>query len=165
MSKAVIGLGTNLGERLDNLQFAVDALNLVPGVQVLKASSVYETAPVGFADQPDFLNAVLLLETTLSPAAVLGTCLGIEGAAGRVRSFKNGPRVLDMDVLLYEDVQLDTQELALPHPRMTERGFVLVPLLDLFPDGIAFDLNFGDILQCMDCSDVRRTDYILRTGD
>ncbi|MGN0634969.1 MAG: 2-amino-4-hydroxy-6-hydroxymethyldihydropteridine diphosphokinase [Acutalibacteraceae bacterium] len=161
MSKVVIGLGTNMGDRMQNLQFAVDALRLVPGVQVQKASSVYETAPVGYTEQPDFLNAVLLVETQLSPLTVLGLCLGIEAAAGRVRSIRNGPRVLDMDVLLYENVRRDSFELTLPHPRMTERGFVLVPLAELFPCGRALGVHFGAALREMDTADVRKTKYIL----
>lgn len=165
MSKAVIGLGTNLGDRVQNLQFAVDALRLVPKVKVTAASAVYKTAPVGYADQPDFYNAVLLLETELSAAAVLGTCLGIEAAAGRIRSIKNGPRVLDMDVLLYEGERCDTPELILPHPRMTERGFVLVPLEELFPDGVALGLQFDGFLRQMDTSDIRKTDHTLTLED
>lgn len=161
MSRVVIGLGTNMGDRLQNLQFAADALRRVPGVQIQGASAVYETAPVGYAKQPDFLNAVLLLETELSPQTVLGICLGIEAAAGRVRRFRNGPRVLDMDVLLYENVRSDSFELTLPHPRMTQRGFVLVPLADLFPSGRALGLQFGAALREMDTADVRKTNYTL----
>lgn len=165
MSRVVLGLGTNIGERLQNLQFAVDALRLVPDVRVTAVSPIYETAPVGFLDQPDFLNAVVLLETELSAMTVLGLCLGIEAAAGRVRRFRNGPRVLDMDVLLYEGVHSDTAELTLPHPRMGERGFVLVPLLDLFPSGEALGLRFGEALRAMDTSDVRKTTYNLDLED
>lgn len=161
MSRVVLGLGTNIGERVQNLQFAVDALRLVPDVRVTAVSPIYETAPVGFLDQPDFLNAVVLLETALSPQTVLGLCLGIEAAAGRVRKMRNGPRVLDIDVLLYEGAYCDSAELTLPHPRMTQRGFVLVPLLDLFPSGEALGLSFGGFLQTMDTSDVRKTSYIL----
>lgn len=161
MSQVVLGLGTNLGDRVQNLQFALDALRLVPKVKLSAVSSVYETAPVGYADQPDFLNAVLVIETDLSPMTVLGLCLGIEGAAGRIRSIKNGPRVLDMDVLLYENVHSDSFELTVPHPRMTERGFVLVPLMELFPSGRALGLHFKTALEALDTSDIRKTDYTL----
>lgn len=158
MSRVVLGLGTNIGDRMRNLQFAVDSLHLVPKLQVLAVSEVYETVPVGFAEQPDFLNAAVLLETDLSPKTVLGLCLGIEAAAGRKRTVKDGPRVLDMDVLLYENVKSDSFELTLPHPAMLERAFVLVPLADLFPQGRALGVNFGAVLRDMDKSGVRKTD-------
>ena len=163
MSRVVLGLGTNIGDRMRNLQFAVDSLHLVPKLQVLAVSEVYETVPVGFAEQPDFLNAAVLLETDLSPKTVLGLCLGIEAAAGRKRTVKDGPRVLDMDVLLYENVKSDSFELTLPHPAMLERAFVLVPLADLFPQGRALGVNFGAVLRDMDKSGVRQTDYKLNT--
>ena len=105
MSNVVVGLGSNLGDRLQNLQFAVDTLRLVPKTRVAAVSRVYETEPVGFTEQPDFLNAAVLLETDLSPKTVLGICLGIEAAAGRRRTIKDGPRILDLDVLLYESVK------------------------------------------------------------
>lgn len=165
MSRVVLGLGTNIGDRMENLQSAVDALRRVPGVSVLSVSKVYETAPVGYADQSDFLNAVVLLETALSPEAVLGLCLGIEAAAGRIRLIKNGPRVLDMDVLLYEGEKRSTKELVVPHPRMLERAFVLVPLSDLFGDGTAFDFAFGETLKAMDTSGVRPTEYTILTEE
>ena len=132
--KAVIGLGTNTGDRAVNLQAAVDALSLLPGTRVTVISPVYETEPVGYADQPDFLNAVACVETELSPRALLGACLGIEAALGRVRLFKNGPRIIDLDLLLYEGVTLQTDELTLPHPRMHLRRFVLEPLAEIIPD-------------------------------
>ena len=158
MSKVVLGLGSNLGDRLANLQFAVDALRLAPKVRLLAASRVYETDPVGYIEQPDFLNAALLLETELSPKTVLGVCLGIEAACGRVRTVKNGPRVLDMDVLLYENVKSDSFELTLPHPAMAQRAFVLRPLADLFPSGRALGFSFGALLRETDTSGVRETD-------
>lgn len=158
MSKVVLGLGSNLGDRLANLQFAADALRLAPKVRLLAASRVYETDPVGYIEQPDFLNAALLLETELSPKTVLGVCLGIEAACGRVRTVKNGPRVLDMDVLLYENVKSDSFELTLPHPAMAQRAFVLRPLADLFPSGRALGFSFGALLRETDTSGVRETD-------
>lgn len=162
MSQVVLGLGSNMGDRLSFLQFALDALRRVPKVRLRAASHVYETAPVGYDDQPDFLNAAVLLETDLSPKTVLGLCLGIEAAAGRLRSVPNGPRVLDMDVLLYENIRSDSFELTLPHPAMTQRAFVLAPLGDLFPDGHAPGLRFGALLRDMDLSGVRKTALELR---
>lgn len=134
METAYIGLGTNLGERLDNLQNALEALNLLPETRLLAVSSVYETDPVGYLEQQDFYNIVLKLETALSPQALLGSCLGIEAALGRVRTRKDGPRVIDLDLLLYGTVTMDTPELVLPHPRMKERGFVMIPLHELCPE-------------------------------
>ncbi len=162
MSKVVLGLGSNLGDRLVNLQFAVDTLRRAPKTQVLAVSRVYETEPVGYDEQPDFLNAAVLLETDLSPKTVLGICLGIEAAAGRERTIKNGPRILDLDVLLYENVKSDSFELTLPHPRMLERAFVLLPLYDLFPSGRALGFHFGGTLRDMDTSGAQVTLYTLK---
>lgn len=163
MSKVVLGLGSNLGDRLENLRFAVDTLRRAPKTQVLAVSRVYETEPVGYAEQPDFLNAAVLLETDLSPKTVLGICLGIEAAAGRERTIKDGPRILDLDVLLYENVKSDSFELTLPHPRMLERAFVLLPLSDLFPSGRALGFHFGGTLRDMDTSGAQVTLYSLKT--
>ena len=140
--RAVLGLGGNLGDRLANLQAAVDALGHLPRTTVTAVSSVYETAPVGYADQPDFLNIVLTVDTALSPRALLGGCLGIEAALGRVRTFQNAPRVVDVDVLLIEGLSSQEEELILPHPRMMERAFVLVPLAEIFPAGEALGVKF-----------------------
>lgn len=165
MSKVVLGLGSNLGDRLENLRFAVDTLRRAPKTQVLAVSRVYETEPVGYAEQPDFLNAAVLLETDLSPKTVLGICLGIEAAAGRERTIKDGPRILDLDVLLYENVKSDSFELTLPHPRMLERAFVLLPLSDLFPSGRALGFHFGGTLRDMDTSGAQVTLYSLKTEE
>ncbi|MBQ6066771.1 MAG: 2-amino-4-hydroxy-6-hydroxymethyldihydropteridine diphosphokinase [Clostridia bacterium] len=133
--KAYIALGSNMGDAAVNLNGAVAALNLVPGVTVTKVSGFYLTKPWGYADQPDFTNACCEVETSLSPEALLGVCLGIEAGMGRVRVIKNGPRVIDLDLLLYGEEQRCTEELTLPHPRMWEREFVLRPLLDLADNG------------------------------
>ena len=136
MKQAYIALGTNLGNKLENLNRAVNALGLLPGTKVLAASDIYETEPVGYANQDDFYNAVVRISTELSPTALLGACLGIEAAMGRLRTRKNGPRVLDLDLLLYEDFESNTPELTVPHPRMLERSFVLTPLCDICHDKI-----------------------------
>ncbi len=132
--KAIIGIGTNIGDRYNNIKNAVDALNLVPGVSVIRQSSVYETEPWGYTEQNGFYNNVIEVETEKSPQALLGICLGIEAGMGRVRKFKYGPRVIDLDLLVYEGAVSDTDELRLPHPLIGEREFVLVPLAELFPD-------------------------------
>ncbi len=161
MSLAVIGLGTNLGNRLDNLNRAVKALSLLPGVKITAGSGVYETEPVGVTEQPKFYNAVLLAQVTASPAVLLGGCLGIEAAMGRVREEKNGPRIIDIDLLIYENVKSESFELTLPHPRITERAFVMRPLADLFPSGRAPGLNFGRYLRDLGDDGVEKTVYEL----
>lgn len=150
--KAVLGIGTNIGDRQANIENALESLALVPGVELLRNSSLYETAPWGYTEQPDFYNIVTEIETTLSPSALLGVCLGIEAAMGRVRELKNGPRVIDIDVLVYEGVKSNTQELILPHPRIGERDFVLVPLKELYDDmnvlGILYKNFYENIVKC-----------------
>lgn len=160
--KAAIGLGTNTGDREKNLQSAVDALSLLPGTKVTDISPVYETEPVGYADQPDFLNVVCCVETELSPGALLGACLGIEAALGRIRLFKNGPRIIDLDLLLYEGVTTRSDELILPHPRMSERAFVLCPLADIFPEGTALGFDFSEKINSASESGVNKTDISLK---
>ncbi len=131
MKKAYLAFGSNIGDGAGNVRQAWDALALVPGIRPLRLSKLYRTAPWGYADQPDFINACGVIETSLSPEALLGVCLGVEAGMGRVRQIKNGPRVIDVDLLLYEGETRDTEELILPHPRMWERTFVLEPLLDV----------------------------------
>lgn len=162
---AVIALGTNIGNRLENLGSAVGALSLLPQTRVIKASAVYETAPVGYLEQSDFYNAAVLLETELSPCALLGGCLGIEAALGRIRQFKNGPRCIDLDLLLYEGFTSNGAELTVPHPRMKERAFVLVPLSDIFPDSKALGFDFAPALSRLDCSTIRKTPHIIELSN
>lgn len=132
--QAYIALGSNMGNAAENLNKAVWALSTVPGIKVTAVSKVYETEPVGYKNQDNFLNAVIRVESELSPETLLGACLGIEAGMGRIRKIKNGPRVIDLDLLLYEDATVNTAELILPHPRMEERAFVLSPLLDILND-------------------------------
>ena len=129
--KAYLGIGTNIGNKIENLQNAIGALNLLPLTKVTQISDVYETDPVGYADQDNFLNIVVEVETNLNADNLLGSALGIEAGFGRIRTIKNGPRVIDVDLLLYGDESKNTETLILPHPRMMERGFVLVPLSDI----------------------------------
>ncbi len=143
MSKAYLGIGTNIGNREENLNNALISLNLLPTTRVTAVSKVYETSPVGFADQDDFLNIAVEIETELTAHNILGACLGIEAGLGRVRSIKNGPRVIDIDLLLYEDEKYNTPSLILPHPRMFEREFVLRPLLDIEFNNPLFDRDWA----------------------
>lgn len=127
-----IALGTNLGDRLKTLQ---DAIALLPPlVTLLSASPVYQTAPWGYSDQPDYLNQVIKAVTELEPIDLLKYLKRLEIQLGRRPTFRYGPRVIDMDILFYDDMLLETPELVIPHPRLHERDFVLIPLADLAPD-------------------------------
>lgn len=149
MAKVILGLGSNMGYRESNLQHVVNSWKLLPDTQILMGSSIYETTPIGYVDQPNFYNAVLVVETELSPSAVLGVCLGMEAALGRKRQAKDGPRPIDIDVLLYENVKMDNHELTVPHPRMMERRFVLEPLKELFPEGKVMGRYFNEELNAV----------------
>ena len=131
---AFLGLGSNLGDRLAALQRAADLLADEPGVTLTRSSRVWETDPVGGPPQPDFLNAVVRAETDLEPAGLLAACQRVEAALGRVRAERWGPRTIDVDLLLYGARTIDTPDLTVPHPRMVERAFVLMPLLEVDPD-------------------------------
>ena len=132
--RAFVGLGSNLGDREAMIREALRLLENTPGVRVVSVSSIIETAPVGGPEQPDYLNAVAELETTLSPRELLAAARGIERDLGRVRVVRWGPRVVDIDLLTCDNVVLDEPELTIPHPRMHERRFVLEPLAEIAPD-------------------------------
>lgn len=132
--KAVIGIGTNIGDRADNIRNAIEALDLLPDVKVLRCASIYETDPWGYTEQQSFYNTVVEIETGKSPEMLLGACLGIEAGMGRVREFKNGPRVIDLDLLVAEDYKNVSPDITVPHPLIGERDFVLVPLKELYED-------------------------------
>lgn len=136
MSVAFLSLGSNLGDRMEYLRKAIEDLHALDGLHVTRLSSVYETEPVGVEGQPPYLNLVAVVSTRLDPHALLAACQAVENAHGRVRTVRWGERTLDIDLLLYDDIELETAELTIPHPRMHERAFVLVPLLEVAP-GIA----------------------------
>ncbi len=133
---ACVALGANIGEPLRQIEAGFSALAALPGTRLLARSSLYRSAPVGYADQPDFVNAVALIETTLAPHALLDAVLNIERVNGRVREFPNAPRTLDLDIVLYGDVVLQEPGLTIPHARMLERAFVMVPLAEIAPDTV-----------------------------
>ncbi len=133
MQKAYVGLGSNLGDRAENLQSALSRLADVPTISITQVSSLYETAPVGVTAQPDFLNAVAALETSLPARDLLDVFLHLENKIGRVRTFRWGPRVIDLDLLLYGQEQIALPSLTVPHPRLRERAFVLAPLAEIAP--------------------------------
>jgi 2-amino-4-hydroxy-6-hydroxymethyldihydropteridine diphosphokinase len=128
---AFIGVGSNLDEPIAQVRAALQELDRLPGSRVLKRSSLYRSAPVGYATQPDFVNAVAQLETTLEAQQLLAELQQIEARHGRKRSFANAPRTLDLDLLLYGDSIQSSDTLTLPHPRMHERAFVLEPLMEI----------------------------------
>lgn len=134
LGRAFVALGSNLDDPVMQLEHAFNAIGQLPGTRLLARSSLYCSAPVGFQNQPDFINAVALIETALEPHALLEALLAIEQQHGRVRDLRNGPRVLDLDVLLYDALVCHEHGLTLPHPRMHERAFVLEPLLEIAPD-------------------------------
>lgn len=144
MSKtAYVALGANIGDSKKALTEALEALTLVPGIAVDEVSDIIETKPWGYESQNNFSNACARLSVEISPQALLGACLGIEAAMGRKRIIKNGPRVIDIDVIIYEGEEINTKELILPHPRMWERDFVLVPLLQVAEEDIKADIEAG----------------------
>ncbi|MCQ9292212.1 2-amino-4-hydroxy-6-hydroxymethyldihydropteridine diphosphokinase [Staphylococcus hyicus] len=131
MIDVYLGLGSNIGDREQQLQSAVERLDQVTGIHVQHTSSMYETKPVGYVEQPDFLNVCLHIKTTLSPEALLHQCLRIEKELHRVREVRWGPRTIDIDVLLYGDEIIESEQLIVPHPRMTARAFVMIPLNEI----------------------------------
>ena len=158
MSEAVIALGSNLGNRIENLNAAVRAIAKLSGVKILKTSSVYETEPVDCEDDAKFLNAAILVEASVSPAMLLGECLGIEAAMGRVRTKKNAPRIIDLDLILYEGFKSESFEMTVPHPRVLERAFVMAPLLDLYPSGRAPGMFFDPRLRDLGMDGITKTE-------
>ncbi|MFH1660804.1 MAG: 2-amino-4-hydroxy-6-hydroxymethyldihydropteridine diphosphokinase [Pseudomonadota bacterium] len=133
MNTAYVALGANLGDPAATVLAAFAALANLPESRVSHGSSLYRTAPVGLTDQPEFVNAVAELETTLAPEALLAALFDIEERFGRIRAEKNGPRTLDLDLLLYNDQFIDLPRLTLPHPRLHLRAFVLQPLAEIAP--------------------------------
>ena len=155
--KAALALGANLGDRLAALQAAVDGL--AAQTRVLAVSAVFETAPVGGPEQPDFYNAVVVVDTDLAPHALLAVAQGIERDAGRVRHERWGPRTLDVDVLAFGELHSDDPVLTLPHPRAHERAFVLLPWLDADPGAsIPGRGSVAELASTVDVAGVRRID-------
>ncbi|CAM3970329.1 2-amino-4-hydroxy-6-hydroxymethyldihydropteridine diphosphokinase [Mesobacillus zeae] len=128
---AFIALGSNIGERFNHLEEAVSLLNQHHAIEVVNVSSVYETDPVGYEDQAPFLNMVAEIRTGLDPFSLLEVCLGIEEQLGRKREIRWGPRTIDLDILLFNQENIKSETLIVPHPRMWERAFVIVPLMEI----------------------------------
>lgn len=134
MHLAYVALGANLADPVEQIRAALVALTGLPESRLLRSSSLYRTTPVGVHGQPDFINAVAALETTLSPQALLTALFAIEAQFGRRRDYFRAPRTLDLDLLLFDDHVIDTPQLQLPHPRMHLRAFVIAPLVEIAPD-------------------------------
>lgn len=132
--RAYVALGSNLQDPEQQVLRAFEELNGLPQTRVVAKSALYRTAPVGYDNQPDFVNAAAEVSTELEPLTLLRALLALETAHGRERPFPNAPRVLDLDLLFYDDLAMHDPELTLPHPRLHERGFVLFPLADIAPD-------------------------------
>jgi len=133
---AYVALGANLRDPEAQIKAGFEELAMLPKTRLAAVSSLYRSAPVGYAEQPDFVNAVAKIETALGPRELLDALLAIERRRGRVRDFQNAPRTLDLDVILYGETQHDEEGLKIPHPRMHERAFVVVPLAEIAPDAI-----------------------------
>jgi 2-amino-4-hydroxy-6-hydroxymethyldihydropteridine diphosphokinase len=155
MAVVYIALGTNLGDRLANLEAAISSMP--PAVRVTGRSPVYQTAPWGYPDQPDFFNQVIQAETDLTPQELITYLKWLEKNLGRIPTFRNGPRLIDLDILFYDELVMDSPPLSIPHPRLAERAFVLVPLADLAP-GLRHPVlgkTVGELLHAIDSSEVK----------
>ena len=158
LESAYIALGSNLKNPAAQVKAAFEELAMLPQTRLVQVSSLYCSAPAGYADQPDFVNAVAHIETALTPRALLDELLAIEQRRGRVRDFQNAPRTLDLDILLYGDAVIDEPGLTIPHPRMHERAFVLFPLAEIAP-GVTLPEVGGvsELLSRFDAASVTRT--------
>jgi 2-amino-4-hydroxy-6-hydroxymethyldihydropteridine diphosphokinase len=151
-----LALGSNLGDRRSNLETAIRGL--APGIQVLQCSSIYETPPWGFEQQPVFLNMVLKARTRLSCSQLLKSLKLLEKEMGRQPGFRNGPRLIDMDILFYDDIISNSPGLTIPHPHLHERGFVLVPLAEITPDLVhpILKKTIRELQAATDCQGIRQ---------
>lgn len=138
---AYLGLGSNIGDRISNIKDAIGRLIELDGTYVMSVSSLYETKPVGYIDQPDFINCVVKIETEYDPYQLLEAIQNIEKNMGRTRNIRWGPRIIDIDILLYGDTKVQADDLEIPHPRMMERSFVLAPLLEIADDSILKEIG------------------------
>ncbi|QYJ01865.1 2-amino-4-hydroxy-6-hydroxymethyldihydropteridine diphosphokinase [Thalassovita mediterranea] len=156
MTRAALAFGSNLGDSAGMIGRAIDALDEMVDVSVTARSSLYATPPWGVEDQPDFVNACALVETDLAPLDLLSACKDLEVALGRVPGERWGPRLIDIDVLWMDSVSLESEHLTLPHPRMTERAFVLVPLAEIAPELVVGGRAVADWCADLESSGIRR---------
>ncbi|MGN4127691.1 2-amino-4-hydroxy-6-hydroxymethyldihydropteridine diphosphokinase [Lysinibacillus sphaericus] len=152
MNKVFLSIGTNIGERYENLQHAIKMLMDKERIEVIRVSSIYETAAVGYTDQADFLNIAVYVKTSYSSSEMLEICQSVENELGRIREFRWGPRIIDLDILLYNHENIETESLIVPHPRMYERAFVLVPLIEITPTPVGEQLQLAhETLKQLNC--------------
>ncbi|MDP3449128.1 MAG: 2-amino-4-hydroxy-6-hydroxymethyldihydropteridine diphosphokinase [Anaerolineaceae bacterium] len=158
-TRVTLALGSNLGDRVENLQQALKDISL--RVSIIKISSVYETPPWGYSDQPVFFNQVLSGNTSLNPVELLTFVKNIENSMGRVKNFQNGPRLIDIDILLFGEKIIDSEKLVIPHPRMLERSFVLLPLAEIVPELIIPGTNKKvlELLQNVAQTGIRKLEF------
>lgn len=156
VTSAALAFGSNLGESAGMIGRAIDALDAMLDVSVTARSSLYATPPWGVEDQPDFVNACALVETCLAPLDLLTACKDLEVALGRVPGERWGPRLIDIDVLWMDGVSLESERLTLPHPRMTERAFVLVPMAEMAPNLVVGGRSAADWAADLESSGIRR---------
>lgn len=152
----IISVGTNIGNRKENIERCIDSINLLPYTDVIAQSSIYETEPVGYARQDNFYNIILKVESVFEPNEMLGICLGIEAGFGRIRTIRNGPRILDVDIIFAENMKIESKNLIIPHPRYSERRFVLEPLLELFPDGMVYGNSILPMIEKIDGQEIKK---------
>lgn len=153
---AIIALGSNMGDKTGNIAQAIERLTGPGDINLVKASSLYRTEPWGVAEQDWFVNACIGVSTRLDPAGLLARCLEVERAIGRERTMKWGPRIIDLDILVFGEARLSSPELTLPHPRIAERAFVLVPLAEIAPCLEIDGRRVVDMLDAIDASGVAR---------
>lgn len=166
--EAALGLGSNLGTRRDNLATALDLLDREPDITITAASALYETEPWGIAEQPVFLNAAARIGTVLPPAQLLDRILAIEETIGRVREEKWGPRLIDIDILVFGNLVVDQPGLRIPHPRLAERVFALAPLADIWPAPVSAGHTAAEMLEEIGRSGIRQIagpDWITKMSD
>ncbi len=158
-TRVTLALGSNLGDRFENLQQALKDISL--RISIIKISSVYETPPWGYSDQPVFFNQVLSGNTSLNPVELLTFVKNIENSMGRVKNFQNGPRLIDIDILLFGEKIIDSEKLVIPHPRMVERSFVLLPLAEIEPELIIPGTNKKvlELLQNVAQTGIRKLEF------
>lgn len=157
--KYILSIGTNMGDRKKNIDKAIEAINSIPYTDVEKMSSIYETEPVGYARQDNFYNCVVYVESQFEPNEMLGICLGIEAGFGRERGLRFGPRILDIDLILADNIEMTTRNLEVPHPRYHERRFVLEPLLEIFPEGEIFGIDFKHYIADIEGQDIKKLNF------
>lgn len=158
MKIAYLGIGGNIGDSKSNIEETVELLKKNEHIEVTKVSSTYETEPVGYTDQDWFLNIVVEIKTSLEPLKLLEACQAIENELKRERTIRWGPRTIDVDILLYEDLTSDSEVLTVPHPRMTQRAFAMVPLYEINKDLQINGIDIKDIVDNLGGEEIRLSD-------